>query len=737
VRRLLLVSLLLTSGACDQVVEVELAPLAPVHDAVDVFTGTDSLGFGVGSAFPGPALPFGMARPGPDTRGETSTLWSLHCSGYRWTDPYIAGFSAMRLHGTGTPDYGIVALQPVVGWAAPKRTQREYKLAKDFDSEVAGPGWYSVDLATDAGPVTVDLTATLRTGLHRYTFPPDAGPDAGVLLDISHVLPEMTFHEGELTDAAGDGSTWEGRLHYNGSYSGRHGGETAWFVIRFDRPPTSSETWTPEDPDADPDEPLLGAFLRFDTATPVLARVGLSYVDLDGARAALDTELGDADFEGTRAAAETAWEDALSAFQVAGGDEASRANFATSAYHALLMPTLFTDVDGRYRGFDGEIHTADGWTYYTDFSLWDTYRTLHPLLNFVDPARQVDFVRSLLTMGEQGDIGRVPQWPLGTGYTNGMVGDPAHIAIADAVIRGLGADVLDAQAVLDQLLESATLRDRWDQWDPKGWLAADEGDDSVAVTLEFAWADAALAELAEYVGDPRAEALRARSIGYRELFDAETGFLRPRNADGSWPEPFDPLLTGPEYVEGNAWHYSWMAPHDADGLIALFGGPEPFVAKLEQFFLGALDDPEFSFPSSYYWHGNEPSIHAAYLFALAGRPDLTRQWSRWIEETRYFTGPDGLSGNDDAGTLAAWYVLSAAGLYPVAGTLDYVLGTPRFEAVRLGRGDAAITVRDPLGLRLLDPRAPVEPTLDGALVGPTLGWAEIRGDRTLFLHDPD
>ncbi len=718
--------------ACDPEVSLEFAPLTPVLDDVDVFTGTDSLGFGVGSAFPGPALPFGMARPGPDTRGETSTLWSLHCSGYRWTDPYIAGFSAMRLHGTGVPDYGVVALQPVVGWESPKRTQQDYQLLKDFEAEQASPGEYAVDLLTEGGPTTVELTATPRAAHHRYTLPTDATSDAGIVIDVAHVLPDMTFHDGELLDASGDGTQWEGRVAFSGAYSGRHGGETAWFVVRFNRPPLSSETWRPGDEGLEGD--LLGAFLRFDPAEPVEAQVALSYVDLEGARANLDAEMPSFDFDGTRAAARDAWDEALSAFAVAGGDPAARTNFATAAYHALLMPTLFTDVDGRYRGFDGAIHTAEGWTYYTDFSLWDTYRTLHPLMNIVEPDRQVDFMKSLLTMGEQGPSGRVPQWPLGTGYTNGMVGDPAHIAVADAVIRGLGPDVLDPQAVLDQLVEASALRGRWDEWDPKGWLAADEGDQSVAVTLEYAWADAALAELAEFVGDPRAEALRARSQGWRELFDPESAFVRPRNADGSWVEPFDPLLNGPEYVEGNAWQYTWMAPHDSDALIELHGGAQPFVDKLEEFFLGALDDPEFSFPGTHYWHGNEPSIHAAYLFALAGRPDLTREWSRWIEDTRYFPGPDGLAGNDDAGTLAAWYVLSAAGIYPIAGTPTYVIGAPRFEAVRLGRGETAVTVRDPLGVRD-DPNADVSTTWGDESPGPTLDWERLRVGGTLQFHD--
>jgi predicted alpha-1,2-mannosidase len=729
------------AGCSDDLVVIEFAPLTPILDDVDVFTGTDSLGFGVGSAFPGPALPFGMARPGPDSRGESSTLWSLHCSGYRWTDPYIAGFSSMRLHGTGVPDYGVVALQPAVGWDTPKRTQPEYELLKDFDSEEASPGWYSVELQTSAGPARVELTATLRAAHHRYTLPLNSGPDAGLILDISHVLPETTFEGGELLEASGNGTVWEGEVRFSGAYSGRHGGETAWFVVRFDRAPLSAEVWRPGDLELD-GELRLGAFLRFDTSTSstVEAQVALSFVDLDGARANLDAELPEWNFDATRAQARASWEDALSAFAVTGDDEVARANFGTSAYHSMLMPTLFTDVDGRYRGFDKEIHTTDGWTYYTDFSLWDTYRTLHPLMNLVAPDKQVDFVRSLLTMGDQGDIGRVPQWPLGTGYTNGMVGDPAHIAIADVVLRGIGVDDgrLDPQAVLDQLLQSATLRDRWDQWETKGWLAADQGDGSVAVTLEYAWADAALAELADSIGDPRAEALRTRSRGYRELWDSTTGFLRPRNADGTFVEPFDPLRLGPEYVEGNAWHYTWMAPHDADGLIELFGGPEAFVQKLETFFFETLDEEPFTFPSTHYWHGNEPSIHAAYLFALAGRPDLTRRWSRWVEDTRYFPGPDGLSGNDDAGTLAAWYVLSAAGLYPIAGTPTYIVGAPRFEAVRLGRGEDAVIVRDPLRATLDEAEADSSATINGVTVtGSTVDWEQLRGGAELLFFDTE
>ncbi len=695
-----------------------LAEPTSILDDVDVFTGTSSLGFGVGSAFPGPALPFGMARPGPDTRGESSTLWSLHCSGYRWSDPWIAGFSSMRLHGTGIPDYGAVALQPATNWDEPLRRQVDYKLRKDFDSEVASPGRYGVNLETDAGPVEVELTATARTGHHVYTFPP--AQDAGLILDISHVLPDMSFSEGELT-ANADGTQWQGWLHFDGAYSGRHGGETVYFVVRFDLAPIDTEVWTPDDNE----DGALGAFLAFDLVDggEVQAQVALSFVDLEGAQANLDAEQPGFDFEGTAAAARQAWDDAFSSLAIAGGDEVARANYASSAYHSMLMPTLFTDVDGRYQGFDGAAHEAVGWTYYTDFSLWDTYRTLHPLMNLIDPDRQADFVRSLLAMGEQG--GRLPRWPLGTGYTGGMLGDPAFTTISGALLRGIG-DV-DAGAALEQMLDTASQRHRWVEWEAQGWLSVDGGGSSVAETLEYAWADHATANLAAHLGDPREPAIRARSEGWRNLFDDESGFLRPRAADGTWLTPFEPLDSHDAYVEGNAWHYTFMAPQDAQALIDLFGR-ERFVERLERFFYQATLDPVFTFPSLYYWHGNEPSIHASYLFALAGRPDLTRRWARWVEDNRYYPGPEGLSGNDDAGTLAAWYVFSAAGLYPIAGTTTYVLGVPRFEAVRTRIGDGWLMTRAPGLEDAADPTAVARITVNGVeWTEPTLDWSDISG----------
>jgi len=697
VRRLIPLFLLVGCGPAVELPE----PVAVDVASVDVFTGTDSLGFGVGSAFPGPTLPFGMARPGPDTQGESSTLWSLHCSGYRNSDPWIAGFSQMRLHGTGIPDYGFASLQPVV-WDAPKRKQREYRRRKNAATEQAGPGWYSVEFD---GGARAELTATARTALHRYTL--DAAGPTGLVLDLSHVLPDNEFVDASLVEV--DERTWEGHVSFRGSYSGRHGGETAYFVVSFDAAPTSVETWEPADADG-----AHGAFFALTGVVEV--QVGLSFVDAAGARANLAAEASS--FDGARAAAEAEWSSALSVFAAVGGDETAQANLAASAYHALLMPTLFTDVDGRYRGFDEAVHEAEGWTYYTDFSLWDTYRTQHPLFNLIAPERQGDFVRSLLAMGDQG--GRIPRWPLGTGYTGGMVGDPGILTIADALTHGVAPE-LDRAAVLEQLLESAPQSRNWGEWEALGWLSTAEGG-SVAKTLEFAWSDAAVADLAAEVGDAREGEIRARSQGWRDLFDVDAGFIRARNPDGSWLDGFEPLDNADPYVEGNAWHYSFMAPHDAEQLIALHGGPEAFVDKLSEFFREASYDPEFSWPSLYYWHGNEPSIHAAYLFALAGRPDLTRQWARWIEDERYFPGPEGLPGNDDAGTLAAWWLWSAAGLYPIAGSQDYVLGMPRFPAVRMRAGNGWLTTRW-LGE---DGDAVVRITVDGEEWSrPTIEWERI------------
>ena len=547
-----LLFLILVALAGCPVAEPEWPDPTPIHGEVDVFVGTGGAAFAVGSAFPGPALPFGMVRPGPDTQGASSTMGALHCSGYRAADGFVAGFSHLREHGTGVPDFGAILLVPATSLHEGKRVEAGYRLPKG--TETGRPGYYSVELEVDEGVVLAELTTAARAGAHRYTYP--AGAQAGVILDVTHVLPDVDYTGGELVLEQASGQRISGWMHLDGPYTGRHGGEDVYFAIRFNAEPASVQTW-----DEGED---LGAWFTFD-GDQVGIQVGISFVDVAGAWNNLEVDIGDRAFDEVLAAAEAAWVEALSSFALGGGGEEERAIFASSAYHSMLMPTLFTDADGRYWGFDDQVHTADGWTFYTDFSLWDTYRTLHPLMNLVEPERQGDFLRSLLAMYDQ--VGRVPRWPMGSGTTGGMVGDPHAVLFADALIRGIGSDAVDGDEALAALLDTAEQRGvAWEAMNDRGWIAVDEEDGSVAKTLEYAWADGAIAELAALLGEAEVEAsARARSTGWRPLFDPETGFIRGRWSDGSWVEPFDSELFDDVYVEGSAWHYTFMTPLDLPG----------------------------------------------------------------------------------------------------------------------------------------------------------------------------
>jgi len=671
-------------------------------DEVDVFQGTGFEGIGIGSTFPGPAMPFGLARPGPDTQGSATPSFS-HCSGYSYDDPWIAGFSHLRPNGMGVPDYGVIALMPTVGWDDSKRTASGHRAEKDFASEMGEVGYYTVDVASgdpDVGePITVEHTAGLRAALHRITFPEAAGDEAWVILDLSHTIPDVDFGGGELAPVEGtDGAVWEGWMHFDGPYSGRHGGETVHVIYVFERAPTEVASWIPEDADGS-----LGARLRFDAgADPqVQIAVGLSFVDIEGARANVAADLvpgeGFHDFDATRAAARDAWAEILDTVQVGGGGETDRAIFASSLYHAMLMPSLLTDVDGRYRAFDQEVHTADGWQFYSDFSLWDTYRTVHPLYDFVVPEYEEEFLLSLMDM--YAHVGKVPRWPLGTGTTGGMIGDSGANVIAGAMRKGIGLDSIGAAAALEALEVTADQRSGQGSYFDLGYVASDMSGGSVSHTLEYAWNDAAMAVLAEVAGDDaKAEALRERSRSWRNHWDRDTEFLRPMDSSGAWAEPWWPDVDLPAYVEGTAWQYLWMAPHDIEGYAELFGSHEAALAKLETFFRAGsaeISEQGPSYPTAYYWHGNEPVLNASYLFAQMGRHDLTVRWSRWAEDTLYDVGPYGLPGNDDGGTMGAWFVWSSLGLYPVAGTARFVLGAPRFPQVTMRVQDAELTIKAP------------------------------------------
>ena len=676
------------------------APLnaGPLADWVDPFIGSGGVAFSVGSALPGATAPFGLVKISPDTSGLSGAADWSHCAGYAFGDPRILGFSHTHLHGTGAADYGHVlflpSLQPEgeVLALAPG-----HKVAYDHESEQASPGYYSVQLADG---VLVELTASPRAAIHRYGFPEDG--ERLLLIDLSHVLGGANVVESSFDLRPEDGVA-EGWLRTEQGWTGRDGGVTVSFSARFE-PAFEVET---EGAGGSPHATVL----RFPGTGEVLARVGVSFVDLDGARNNRVAEADEVGFDELRAATEAAWEAELGRVEVAGGTDDDLTILYTSVYHALQMPTLFTDADGRYRGLDKEVHDAAGITYYTDFSGWDTYRTLHPLMTLVWPEYQLEFLVTLMRMGEQG--GTVPRWPLATGYTGSMLGAPMDIIVADSVVKGL--DEFDVARMYELLLRTAdgkppagsrySGRDCMPDYAELSYCPLGHNG-SVAETLENGWADWALGNLAAWLGkDEDAARFHARSQGYRHLVHPETGMLIGRGADGTWGEVPDPIVPRDDYyVEGNAWHYQFLVPWDVDGLAETLGGAEALVDRLDACFAGAREfvtdseavgrDPR-ALPNPYYWHGNEPDIHAPWMYAPLGRPDRAAEVVRWVTDHAYRTTFDGLAGNDDAGTLAAWYLFAAAGFFPLAGSPTYWLASPRFERVVLHHPDGDLEVRAP------------------------------------------
>ena len=426
----------------------------------------------------------------------------------------------------------------------------------------------------------------------------------------------------------------------------------------------------------------------------VTLKLAISHVSIENARANLDAEAGAKDFDALLAEAQRTWEDKLSLIKLQGGTEQQKTIFYTALFRVFQMPTVFNDANGEYLGFDRKVHSAAGFQYFTDLSIWDTFRIVHPLYTLIAPKDQRDMVRSLVKMLEQG--GWLPRWPSGHGYSNSMLGTPADVVIADTYLKGIrDFDVEQAYQAMRRTALAPTPpeaafsgRQGVASYLQYGYCPAGLVERSVSRTLEFAWADDAIARLAEALGHSEdATRFREHARFYRNLWNPKTQYFQPRDAQGKFVEPFKPLLLTyldrgdkftKDYVEGSALQWRWAVPFDAAGLISLFKSRDYFVAELNRFFAQA--DPAMGTwsPGPYYWHGNEPDLPAAYLFNEAGRPDLTQKWSRWILDHKYGVGNDGLDGNDDAGTLSAWYVFSSLGLYPIAGSDKYQLGAPLF-----------------------------------------------------------
>lgn len=676
---------------------------------VNPLIGTGGYPWVCGHNFPGAMVPFGMVRLGPETTSLLLHKRALNTSGYYYGDEQILGFSHTRLNGTGATDGGHFLVMPTHGPAEHSQLSNWPSTEFSHSEELASPGYYATRLPTP--DVLVELTATPHVGVHRYTFGGGKAPD--LMLDVMNALGGRRARDGtlKLLPEAGE---LEGSVKTFGTFAARYGGIKVYFVAKVNQPLAG---FTCLQDDSIHTGKALSAtnrarvylfFAPINGPQAITLKLAISFVSIENARHNLQAETEGKSFDQLLAEAQRAWEDKLSLIHVVGGTDAHRSIFYTALFRVFEMPTLFNDANGDYIGFDRRVHKASGFQYFTDLSLWDTFRTVHPLYTLIAPRDQRDMVVSLVQMLEQG--GWLPRWPSGHGYSNSMLGTPADIVIAEAYLKGIrDFDVAKAYEAMRRTALARTPpgaafsgREGVEQYLKYGYCPAGLVRNSVARTLEYSWADHAISLLAESLGNAEDAVLfHKHAQSFRNVWNPDTQYFQPRDAQGKFVEPFKPLLLTyfdrkgkytRDYVEGSALQWRWGAPFDAEQMVGLFKSRQYFVQELESFF--ARSDPAMAAwnPGPYYWHGNEPDIHAAYLFNDAGRPDLTQKWARWIMDHKYGTNYDGLDGNDDAGTLSAWYVLSALGLYPVAGTDRYELGTPLFAKAEVRLTEAPLVI---------------------------------------------
>ncbi len=664
--------------------------------SVDPFIGTA----GEGHTYPGATVPFGMVQLSPDTRIQPREKAYGWAAGYRHDDRSIVGFSHTHFSGSGHSDLGDVLLMPVAPGAGlergdPDKPGSGYTSRFGHDDERAEPGYYAVTL--DDPKVRAELTASTRVGVHRYTFP--ANQPARVLLDLRTSLYDYPGKISWSRLRVRDDGTVTGFRETRGWAPGRQ----LYFAMRFSRPLTAHELHNTEKdiaykgfapPAANaPGEraqiegrQLVGTFDFGTLKAPLVVSVAISSVSEAGAIANLAAEVPDLDFDRVRAEARKQWTEALSVLDIQAPAHARRSAY-TALYHSLLGPTLFMDADGQYRGSDNAVHRAEGFNHYSTFSLWDTYRALHPLLTLVQPEkRNSDFINSLLAHQQHSAYGMLPVWSFHGQETWCMIGYHAVPVIADAYLKGIGG--FDADKALQAMVATANYGpyDGIAQYRELGWVPIDEEGEAASKTLEYAFDDWTIARMAEAMGRKDVQATFDKRAGnWRHAFDADSGFMRARKRDGSFRTPFDPSASGygSDYTEGNAWQYSWYVPQDVAGLARAHGGSDKLLARLDQVFDAKVDPAVFEHMEDitgligWYAHGNEPSHHVAYLYAHAGQPWRTQARLKQIMDTQYADRPDGLAGNDDLGQMSAWYVFTALGFYPVApGSGEYIIGRP-------------------------------------------------------------
>jgi predicted alpha-1,2-mannosidase len=679
------------------------AAVDPPASSVNPFIGTHD----EGNTFPGPSAPFGMVQLSPDTG---------HSTGYGWADGRIRGFSHTHLSGAGCPAMGDVPFMPTTG-PVDQTSSDAYASPFDHATESAHPGAYAVTLARYG--VRAELTTTPRTGWHRYTFP--ATNQANVLVNIGQA-DQTTF--GSAIRVVGDRQL-EGQVT-SGHFCSAPNRYTVRFTATFDRPFAAYGTWRDgklqaggRESSAGGSNESDGAYVSFDTRSDrdVVAKVALSYVSVKGAERNLATEAPGFDFDAVRARAEAAWAQALARAQVDGGTPQQRESFYSALYRAQLTPTTFSDVDGRYAGFDGRVHWTGGRTQYANLSLWDTYRPQNQLLELLVPdvARNVQL--SLVADGQQNG-GWLPRWPMASGDTNVMTGDPVAPFLADGWAKGLLRG--HERGVFRLLYRNATsvppprvgtlgrvgnpdyTRLGYVPFDAGHNIAKDGDDDlhqGASATLEYALSDCSSAQLASGLGyRNKARELRRRAQSYRKIWDRRNREFRARLASGRWAPRAS--QNGSGFHEGTPAQYTWLVPQDLDGLIGLLGGRDRAAAQLDRFFANGDVRQWVTEPYGYYGRptynpNNEPDLHAPWIYAWLGRPWRTTTMVR-AAQSLFAPEPGGLTGNDDLGTMSAWYVFASLGLYPVTpGSPFYALHTPLFPHASVAAGGRRLTIDAP------------------------------------------
>ncbi|WP_460971595.1 GH92 family glycosyl hydrolase [Spirosoma migulaei] len=668
----------------------------------------------MGHTFPGATVPFGSVQLSPDSdtlsyefNGKYNGDVYRYCAGYKYEDKTIVGFSHTHFSGTGHSDLGDFLIMPTQGAlqlnpGVASNPKGGYRSAFSHANEVAEAGYYKVELDDDA--ITAELTASSRVGFHQYTFP--KSDQSHIILDLTHGIYNYEDKVVWTYVRVVNDTLITGYRQTNGWARTR----TVYFALSFskpfksygqqnlDKPQVYKGFWRKFDQTKNFPE-LAGKKIRmyfdFDTneGEKVKLKMALSPVSQENALANIQTEIPHWNFEQTKARAQADWNKELNKIQI-DASETDKVNFYTSLYHSFINPTTYMDANGQYKGLDQGVHQAGGFTNYTTFSLWDTYRALHPFLNLTQPARSNDMVQSMMAHYDQSALKMLPIW---SHYANDnwcMSGYHSVSVLADAIIKGVYKG--DAQKALDACIATSNHRDYEGigEYIDKGFIPDNTNRTSVSNTLEYAYDDWCIAQLAKKLNRPDVYATYLkRSENWKNVYDTSIGFMRPRLADGSFKKEFDVLKTdGQGFIEGNSWNFSFFVPQNPAALMQVMGGPKKFATRLDSLFSMHLPDEFFAETEDItregiiggYIHGNEPAHHIAYLYNWAGQSWKTQERVRMILNMQYKSAPDGLGGNDDCGQMSAWYMFSSMGFYPVApGSEEYSLGSPSVKNARL------------------------------------------------------